>query len=194
MVKPTTAYIGLGSNLGDREDYINRALKMLAGAEQTEVARVSDLSGTAPLGGKNQPRYLNAVAQIKTALNPENLHKKLVDIETSLGRTRAKKWSPRTIDLDLLLFGAEVINSPDLTIPHPQMHLRSFVLKGLCQLNGRLLHPVLKESMNELAARLGDADFTLIRRQQGIKHAQRGGLAGSVGAQQAGDFAVACFE
>jgi len=157
----TIAYIGLGSNLGDREDFIHGALKMLAETKNIEVARVSDLIETAPLGGANQPRYLNAVAQIKTALTAEDLHKILVNIETSLGRTKKEKWSSRTIDLDLLLFGEEIISSPDLTVPHPQVHLRSFVLDGLCELNRELVHPVLKESIDELALRLNGADFVI---------------------------------
>jgi len=133
MAKSTTAYIGLGSNLGDREGSVRDALKMLAKAEDIEVSRVSELIETTPLGDANQPDYLNA----------------------------KEKWAPRIIDLDLLLFGAEVINSPALTVPHPQIHLRSFVLKGLCQLNGQLLHPVIKEPVNELAARLSGGDFML---------------------------------
>jgi 2-amino-4-hydroxy-6-hydroxymethyldihydropteridine diphosphokinase len=157
----TIAYIGLGSNLGDRKGFIHKALKMLAETKNIEVARVSDLIETAPLGGANQPKYLNAVAQIKTALTAEDLHKILVNIETSLGRTRKEKWSSRTIDLDLLLFGEEIINSPDLTVPHPQVHLRSFVLKGLRELNRELVHPVLKESIDELALRLNGADFVI---------------------------------
>ena len=157
----TTAYIGLGSNLGDRKGYIDGALKMLARAEQIELGRVSDTIETEPLGKPDQPRYLNAVAELKTTLSAEDLHGTLAGIEISLGRVRQGKWSARTIDLDLLLFGREIVNSPDLTIPHPQMHLRSFVLKGLCQLDGDLIHPVLKESATELARRLGGSDFAL---------------------------------
>ena len=159
MAKITTAYIGLGSNLGNRESTITRAVKMLNDTEGTEVARVSDLIETAPLGRMNQPKYINAVAEIKTSLTAEDLHKHLLHIETSLGRQRNEKWSPRTIDLDLLLFGSHVINHPSLTVPHPQMHLRSFVLKGLCRLNPELSHPVIGEPMKELAARLADTDF-----------------------------------
>ncbi len=162
MVLPmTTAYIGLGSNLGDRKNFIHKALKMLAETKNIEVTRVSDLIETAPLGGANQPEYLNAVAQIKTVLTAENLHRTLLKIEASLGRTRREKWSSRTIDLDLLLFGGEIINSPALTIPHPQMHLRSFVLKGLCRLDADLLHPVIKEPVKELASWLNNTDFVL---------------------------------
>jgi deoxyguanosine kinase len=161
MAKVTTAYIGLGSNLGDREKSVKSVVKILGETGGTEVIRVSDIIETNPLGQTSQPKYLNTVSEIKTTLNAEGLHKRLVDIETSLGREKREKWAPRIIDLDLLLFGGDVINHPDLTIPHPQMHLRSFVLKGLCQLNPELVHPVINESMNELAARLNDADFVL---------------------------------
>jgi len=173
----TIAYIGLGSNLGDRKDYIHKALKMLSEAKDIEVAGVSDLLETTALGGADQSEYLNAVAQIKTTLSAKDLHKILVNIENSLGRTREEKWSPRTIDLDILLFGEEIINSPDLTVPHPQMHLRSFVLSGLSQLNPDLLHPVIKESINELADRLGGSDFVFNPGQP-----QLVGIAGIIGA------------
>lgn len=155
------AYIGLGSNLGDRKSNINSAIRMLAEAEGIELARVSDIIETAALARNDQPMYLNSVAEIKTALNAEDLHKRLADIEASLGRVREGKWSPRTIDLDILLFGQDVKNSPDLIIPHPQMHLRLFVLKGLCQHNGELVHPVMKVTVSELASRLNGCDFAL---------------------------------
>ncbi|MFZ2147773.1 MAG: 2-amino-4-hydroxy-6-hydroxymethyldihydropteridine diphosphokinase [Sedimentisphaerales bacterium] len=164
----TTVYISLGSNLGNRQDYINSALKMLAEVSDIEVARVSELIETAPLaqapdsrnrGQAEQPDYLNAVAELRTTLNPDDLHTTLVNIETALGRIRQEKWSSRTIDLDILLFGSMVIDSPHLTIPHPRMHLRSFVLRGLCQLDANLLHPVMNESVCELANRLAGCDF-----------------------------------
>ncbi len=134
---------------------------MLAENKKVQVTCTSDLIETSPLSGANQPKYLNTVAQIKTDTAATDLFKTLVNIENSLGRTRKEKWSSRTIDLDLLLFGEEIINSPDLTVPHPQMHLRSFVLKGLCQLNADLLHPLIKEPMKELANRLNNTDFVL---------------------------------
>jgi len=155
------AHIGLGSNLGDREDSINKALKMLAETDGVEVTRNSDIIETAPLGQADQPKYLNAVAEVMTTLTAEELHEKLTDIETSLGRTRHEKWSSRTIDLDLLLYGGKVINLPHLTVPHPQMHLRSFVLNGLCQLDSDLRHPVLDEPVSELADRLNNSDYVL---------------------------------
>lgn len=161
MAKQTTAYIGLGSNLGEREKSIQNAVKMLAEAESIDVVRVSEIIETAPLGQANQPKYLNAVAEIETTLSAEDFHKKLADVEESLGRKTKEKWASRIIDLDLLLFGTDVINHPDLTIPHPQMHLRSFVLKGLCELNPELVHPVINESVSELAGRLNGADYVL---------------------------------
>jgi len=161
MTRPTTAYIGLGSNLGDREASIRRALKLLADVGRIKVSGVSDLIETPPLGYFDQPKFINGVAELKTTLGAEDLYKALVEAEERLGRERHGKWLPRTIDLDLLLFGAEVVNLPYLTIPHPQMHLRSFVLKGLCQLNPDLLHPTIKVRVSELAARLNNSDFAL---------------------------------
>lgn len=156
-----TAYIGLGSNLGNRQDNINSALGMLGGAADIEVARVSELIETNPLGQAEQPMYINTVAELRTSLSPDDLLKTLIDIETDLGRKRQEKWSSRTIDLDILLYGSEVIDSSYLTIPHPQMHLRSFVLEGLAALNGDFVHPVLKESLSELSLRLNGCDFFL---------------------------------
>ncbi len=154
-----TAYIGLGSNMGDRQGYIDNALKALADAESVMLARVSDIIETASLGSSQQAAYLNAVAQVETALDAENLHRILMDIEKKLSRKRTKKWSARTIDLDLLLFDDKIIKTATLTVPHPQMHLRSFVLNGLCQLNADLQHPVMKVSVGELASRLNGYDF-----------------------------------
>jgi len=161
MSKPITAYIGLGSNLGDRKSYIDEALKRLREAENVKLTEVSDIIETVALASTEQPKFLNAVAELNTTLSAADLHKTLTDIENGLGRTRRGQWWPRTIDMDLLLFGEEILESPDLTIPHPQMHLRSFVLEGLCQLNGEMIHPVMKISLNELNARLNGCDFAL---------------------------------
>lgn len=184
MLKSTTAYIGLGSNLGDRSNSINLAVAMLSAVEQIEVVAISDVIETAALGDCDQPNYLNAVAKIKTSLNAKDLFNKLCEIETKLGRIRfsngstgsPSRWSPRTIDLDLLLFGEEVINEPDLIVPHSQMYLRTFALKGMSQLDGNLMHPLLAETMNELAARLNGADFAL-----NGKSAQLISVAGVIG-------------
>jgi 2-amino-4-hydroxy-6-hydroxymethyldihydropteridine diphosphokinase len=161
MVNLTTAYIGLGSNLGDRKANIDSALKMLGEAEQMELTRISDIIETAPLAPSDQPTYLNAVAELRTALGAADLRKTLGEVEAALGRVRRGKWWPRTIDLDLLLFGQEIVESAELTVPHAQMHLRSFVLTGLCQLDGDLFHPVMRESVSELASRLNGLDFAI---------------------------------
>ncbi len=171
-----TAYIGLGSNLGNRREYLDKALKLLSEANQIELERVSDFIETAALGDKSQPNYLNAVAQIKTSLFPEKLHEKLIEVENTLGRERKEKWASRTIDLDLLLFGEQVINTDKLTVPHKQMHLRSFVLNGLCQLNPELIHPVMKVSVRQLASRLNGGDFDL-----GTNVPQLISIAGNIG-------------
>ena len=170
----STAYIGLGGNLGDRKETIETAVKMLAENEHIESVSVSELIETAPLGQAEhppsggliklpirQPDYLNAVAELRTTFSPETLHRTLIEIENRLGRQREEKWAPRTIDLDLLLFDERIIETAGLIVPHPQMHLRSFVLSGLYRLNPKLLHPVMKVTVGELAGRLNGGDFFL---------------------------------
>ena len=161
MPRNTTAYIGLGSNIDDRKAHIENAIERLSGIEQTGNVRTSSIIETKPLAGMEQPPYLNTVAEVKTALSAERLFLQLQKIENSLGRTRRAKWSPRTIDLDLLLFGREVINTSELTVPHRQTHLRSFVLNALCELDGDFIHPVLNKPVKELARRLNGNDFVL---------------------------------
>jgi len=161
MEKTVTAYVGLGSNLGDRRRYIETAVKMLASAPELRLLRASRIIETPPLGPDGQPDYLNAVAELTTQLDAPGLLKRLGQIETLLGRVRRQKWEPRPIDLDLLLFGQAVINEPGLVVPHPRMHLRSFVLAGLCELNPELPHPVFGLALSELARRLNGCDFAL---------------------------------
>ncbi|MGE5296671.1 MAG: 2-amino-4-hydroxy-6-hydroxymethyldihydropteridine diphosphokinase [Solirubrobacterales bacterium] len=161
MAERATAYIGLGSNLGDREKSIREALRILGGNGSVEVARVSDLKETMPLGGMAQPKYLNGVAEVRTVLKPAELMVRLKSIEAALGRQPNTSWEPRPVDLDLLLFDDEVLDAPGLSVPHREMHLRSFVLDGLCQLNPQLVHPVLKESVGELSRRLSGGNFLL---------------------------------
>ena len=117
MAESTTAYIGLGSNLGDRERVIRDALQSLGRNEQIEVLRVSAVKETAPLGRSPQPDYLNGVAEIRTTLSATALLEVLLTTEDILGRTRRGAWGPRTIDLDLLLFGREIIGLPNLIVP-----------------------------------------------------------------------------
>ena len=161
MRNSVTAYIGLGSNLGDREAHIRSALELLSRSEAVEVSGVSRLVETRPLAQAKQPSYINAVARIQTTLPAGDVLGLLNSVEKKLGRVRKEKWASRVIDLDLLLFGEEVIQQPALTVPHPQMHLRSFVLRGLCELDAKLIHPLMNVTVEELAARLNGRDFVL---------------------------------
>jgi len=153
-----TAYIGLGSNVGDRGDNIRRAIESLGRTDGIEVVRTSRIAETKALGPP-QRKYLNAVSQVVTSMPAEDLHAALTVIETKLGRQRSGKWGPRTMDLDLLLYGGMRIDTGGLVVPHPRMHLRSFVLDGLCQIDAALVHPVLGESMRELFGRLNGRNF-----------------------------------
>lgn len=151
----TIAYIALGSNLGDRDDSLRRALTTLRQTEGIEVTRVSPLYETRPLGGPaGQGLYLNAVAEIQSAREPHDLLAVLLHIEQQLGRVRREKDGPRTIDLDLLLFGDLVHADEQLTVPHPRLHERLFVLQPLAQLASGFIHPVLKRSIADLLADL----------------------------------------
>ena len=161
MADGFTAYIGLGSNLGDREGSIRAACETLGSAGDIQVTRVSTLQETQPLGGMAQPGFLNGVAEVRTTLRPAPLLQRLKATEAALGREPHGKWDPRPIDLDLLLFGGEVVREPGLIVPHPEMHLRSFVLDGLCELDPKLVHPVLGEPVSELSRRLGGGNFML---------------------------------
>lgn len=159
MQSQKTVYLGLGSNLGDRKSYIEKAIALIDQIVGVEVVRRSTIIETIPLGPSSQGRYLNCVVEIKTSLKPASLLEKTATIESQLDRVHDQKWAARTIDLDILLFGDEIINTDDLTIPHKQMHLRTFALSGLCELNSQLIHPLLGESISVLKERLNSGDF-----------------------------------
>jgi 2-amino-4-hydroxy-6-hydroxymethyldihydropteridine diphosphokinase len=125
----TVAYVGLGSNLGERESLIRQAAELIG------VRRLSTIIETEPWGYESQPRFLNAVAEVETELDARGLLDRLLDVERRLGRERAgPQWGPRTIDLDLLLFGDEEIDEPGLIVPHPHLEERRFVLEPLAEL------------------------------------------------------------
>ncbi len=150
------AYIGLGSNLGERETLIRLALEQLAALPDTTLGRVSSLYDTAPVGELDQPNFLNAVAALETGLTARQVLWNLLLIERRLGRVRTpqSRYGPRTIDLDLLLFGDQIIDEPELTVPHPELARRAFVLVPLVELEPTLVHPVLGDTMVGLLARL----------------------------------------
>jgi 2-amino-4-hydroxy-6-hydroxymethyldihydropteridine diphosphokinase len=160
---PVIAYLGLGANLGVPEAQLREALKRLNNAEEVEVTRVSTFYRNPPLGPENQPWYVNAVARLRTRLGPEELLRLLQRIETDMGRVRGKRWGPRVIDLDLLLYNGEVIFTPDLVVPHPEMHLRAFVVTPLAEIAPRAWHPVLQKSAQDLLAELDVANLPALQ-------------------------------
>lgn len=146
------AYVGLGSNLGDRRATLEAAVAELGRTPGVRVLRVSSLLETDPIGGPAQPCYLNGVAEVETFLGPRELLDRLLAIETQFGRVRGARWGPRTLDLDLVLYGNEVVEEVGLVVPHPRMAERGFVLAPLCELVPEGRHPVLGRSFAELLA------------------------------------------
>jgi 2-amino-4-hydroxy-6-hydroxymethyldihydropteridine diphosphokinase len=128
------AYIGLGANLGERETQVRRGIDALRDLPHTHLLSTSSLYRSAPVGYANQPDFVNAVAEIETELGPRALLEALLEIEVRLGRARTFPNAPRTLDLDLLLYGDNVIAQPGLTVPHPRMHERAFVLAPLAEI------------------------------------------------------------
>lgn len=137
----TLAYIALGANLGDPASTVRAAMGALANLPESGVRRCSSLYRTAPVGIVDQPSFINAVALLETKLPPETLLDALLDIEARFGRVRAEKDGPRTLDLDLLLYDDQFIDLPRLTLPHPRLHLRAFVLQPLAEITPDLVIP-----------------------------------------------------
>jgi 2-amino-4-hydroxy-6-hydroxymethyldihydropteridine diphosphokinase len=148
----TTAYVGLGSNLGAREATLLRAVERLGEAEGVDVIAVSRLRETEPVGVVDQPRFLNGAVRVETTLSPRALLDLLLATESWLGRVRNERWGPRTVDLDLLVYGAETIDEPGLRVPHPRLHERRFALEPLSELEPQLVIPGLGPIAEALAA------------------------------------------
>lgn len=139
----TRAYVGLGANLGPREVTLLRAVDMLAAADGVEVAAVSQLRETDPVGVVDQPSFLNGAVAIDTTLAPRALLDVLLETERALGRVRAERWGPRMIDLDLLVYGDQIVDEPGLRVPHPRLAERRFALEPLADLDPALEIPGL---------------------------------------------------
>lgn len=149
----TRAYLGLGSNLGNREDTLRQALQQLSNHPGIQSCKTASLYETAPWGNPEQDWFLNTVVEVETSLSPLELLQVLQEIEQALGRIRTVKWGPRTLDLDILLYGEEKIDLPDLQIPHPRLTERAFVLVPLAELCPEMILP--EGRIQELLAKLG---------------------------------------
>ena len=150
------AYIGFGSNIGDRLTHIQNAIHALSKTEGITLQKISSVYKTDPVGYEAQAHFLNGVAAIQTDLPPLSLLHVLKDIETAIGRKHRIRWGPREIDLDILLYGDLCLQTEKLVIPHPEMHLRRFVLAPLAEIAPDLVHPVFQETIHVLLERLED--------------------------------------
>lgn len=160
-----TAFIGFGSNVGNRIDYCDRAVTLLSLLPHSRLDALSSLYETEPVDDGAAPGpewFLNGVAQIETNIAPKSLLEICREVERALGRDQKNRKGPRTLDLDLLLYDDCIFNEPDLTIPHPRLHQRRFVLAPLVELDPDRRHPVLAQSLRDLLARLDEA--SVVRR------------------------------
>ena len=143
----TVAYLGLGANLDDQEANLGRALDLLSAESGLRLLRCSRIYETEPWGLADQPRFLNSVVEVATTLAPERLLEVCKDVEQEMGRQPGIRWGPRLIDVDILLYGNQVVQLPHLEIPHPRLHLRAFALVPLAELEPDAVHPVLGKTI-----------------------------------------------
>jgi 2-amino-4-hydroxy-6-hydroxymethyldihydropteridine diphosphokinase len=164
-----TVYIALGSNQGDRRDHLDRGLRAVADLPSTELKRCSSYHWTPPWGLRDQPWFLNAAAALTTELPPRELLHALLGAEKDAGRVRSQAWGPRTLDLDILLYGDRVTAEEGLTLPHPRMTERLFVLAPLAEIAADVVHPVTGRTMGEHLAELRDAEPVPAREEGSVE-------------------------
>jgi len=157
--EPVTVYLGLGSNMGNRQDNLDRALELLS--QRLRVVKVSSVYDTEPMVNTNQPRFLNLVCQVDTNIEPMALLTLVKGIESKLGRTPGKSNAPRPIDIDILFYGDQVMETPQLVIPHPRLAKRAFVLVPLAEIAPDLVHPVNGQTVKELLQGIKEAQGVL---------------------------------
>lgn len=155
------AYLSLGSNVGNREEYLLTAIKQLDSMESIEVTDYSSIYETDPVGYENQRNFLNMVIEVRTDLTAEQLLHTCLAVEKRLGRTRTIRFGPRTIDLDILLFNQENIKTEELIVPHPRMNERAFVLVPLAEINPRLILPDIGLKVQDQVKKTGDKGVRL---------------------------------
>ena len=169
MLLPTAnathvAYIGFGSNIGDRLAHIQNAIHALSKTEEITLQKISSVYNTDPVGYEAQAEFLNGVAAIQTSLPPLSLLHTLKNIETAIGRRHRIRWGPREIDLDILIYGDLCLQTEKLVIPHPEMHRRRFVLAPLAEIAPDLVHPVFQETVQTLLERL-EHDKSVLKKE-----------------------------
>ena len=156
MTVPVIAYLGIGSNLGDPIENCRTALREISSLKNVQVLRRSSLYRTEPVGETPQDSFVNGVVEIRTTFTAPQLIKSLQWVEQAMGRERNERWGPRTIDIDILLYGQEIIKTQSLVVPHPEMHKRRFVLAPLNEIAPYVIHPLYGVSMKGLLDRLED--------------------------------------
>ncbi|CAD2080773.1 2-amino-4-hydroxy-6-hydroxymethyldihydropteridine diphosphokinase [Jeotgalicoccus coquinae] len=148
------AYLGLGSNIGDREESLNNAIAELSGVPGIQVTKISSRYETKPYGNTNQPDFINMAVEVDTNLTPLDLLETVLGIEHELGRVRTEIWGPRSIDIDVLLYEDLELKLTDLKVPHPEMHLRSFVIDPLYEIAPKREHPTLHMTVEKIKEQL----------------------------------------
>jgi len=148
-------FLLLGSNLGNRQGYLQKAIDLIE-TELGTVAKKSSIYETEAWGKTDEPNYLNQVVQVNTTLSARQVLENILQIETQMGRVREEKWGSRIIDIDILFYGSDIINEPGLIVPHPELHNRRFTLEPLSEIAPDLEHPILKKSIFQLKIELKD--------------------------------------
>ena len=172
---PVVACVAFGGNVGAVQENLRRAIEAVAALPETRLTRSSSLYRTAPVGVEDQPEFVNGALAVETRLPARDLLAALLGIEQTLGRTREVRWGPRTVDLDLILYGDTVVDQADLELPHPRMHQRGFVVVPLAEVAGALRHPLLGCTVAELLRDLGPTpDVELLGRPGWLDDLQEG--------------------